>query len=43
VNAAPPTSKAAAGQRVDQVARWAFPLIYFAGLAVSYFYYVIRY
>jgi hypothetical protein len=25
------------------VARWAFPLIYFAGLAVSYLYYVIRY
>jgi hypothetical protein len=33
----------AAAQRVDHVARWAFPLIYFAGLAVSYFYYVIRY
>jgi hypothetical protein len=33
----------AAAVRVDHVARWAFPLIYFAGLTVSYFYYVIRY
>lgn len=33
----------AAAQRVDYVARWAFPLIYFAGLLASYFYYVIRY
>ena len=33
----------AAAERVDHVARWAFPLIYFAGLTVSYLYYVIRY
>jgi hypothetical protein len=33
----------AAAQRVDHVARWAFPLIYFTGLVASYFYYVIRY
>ena len=33
----------AAAERVDHVARWAFPLIYFAGLTVSYFYYVIRF
>jgi hypothetical protein len=33
----------AAAERVDHVARWAFPLVYFAGLTVSYFYYVIRY
>lgn len=33
----------AAAQRVDHVARWAFPVIYFAGLVASYFYYVIRY
>jgi hypothetical protein len=30
-------------ERVDHVARWAFPLVYFAGLLASYFYYVIRY
>jgi hypothetical protein len=33
----------AAAERVDHVARWAFPLIYFAGLSVSYFYYMTRY
>jgi hypothetical protein len=33
----------AAAQRVDHVARWVFPLVYFAGLTLSYFYYVIRY
>jgi hypothetical protein len=33
----------AAAERVDHVARWAFPLVYFCGLTVSYFYYVIRY
>jgi hypothetical protein len=33
----------AAAERVDHVARWAFPLIYFAGLTASYFYYIIRY
>jgi hypothetical protein len=33
----------AAAERVDHVARWAFPLVYFAGLAVSYLYYVSRY
>jgi hypothetical protein len=33
----------AAAERVDHVARWAFPLVYFAGLTVSYFYYVISY
>ena len=33
----------AAAVRVDHVARWAFPLVYFAGLAVSYLYYVSRY
>ncbi len=29
--------------RVDHVARWAFPVIYFAGLVASYLYYVSRY
>ena len=33
----------AAAERVDHVARWAFPLIYFAGLTVSYLYYVGRF
>ena len=33
----------AAAERVDHVARWAFPLIYFAGLTVSYLFYVSRY
>lgn len=32
-----------AAERVDHVARWAFPIIYFAGLLVSYLYYTIRY
>jgi hypothetical protein len=30
-------------ERVDHVARWAFPLIYFLGLTASYFYYMICY
>jgi len=33
----------AAAQRVDHVARWVFPLVYFAGLTLSYFYYVVCY
>jgi hypothetical protein len=33
----------AAAQRVDHVARWVFPLIYFAGLTASYVYYMNRY
>ena len=32
-----------AAVRVDHVARWAFPVIYFAGLVASYLYYVSRY
>lgn len=32
-----------AAERVDHVARWAFPIIYFAGLVVSYLYYMSRY
>jgi len=31
-----------AAARVDHAARWAFPIIYFAGLLVSYLYYVGR-
>ncbi len=33
----------ATAERVDHVARWAFPLIYFSGLMASYLYYMIRY
>jgi hypothetical protein len=33
----------ATAERVDRVARWAFPLVYFAGLTTSYFYYMTRY
>ena len=33
----------ATAERVDHVARWAFPLIYFVGLTASYLYYMIRY
>jgi hypothetical protein len=33
----------AGAERVDHVARWAFPLIYFAGLTVIYLYYMTRY
>lgn len=33
----------ATAERVDHVARWAFPLVYFAGLTTSYLYYMIRY
>ena len=32
-----------AAVRVDHVARWAFPVIYFTGLVASYLYYVSRY
>jgi hypothetical protein len=30
-------------ERVDHVARWAFPIIYFSGLLVSYLYYTSRF
>jgi hypothetical protein len=32
-----------AAERMDRAAQWAFPLIYFAGLLVSYFYYMNLY
>ena len=32
-----------AAERVDRVAQWSFPILYFAGLLVSYLYYINRY
>ncbi len=32
-----------AAERVDRAAQWSFPILYFLGLIISYFYYIARY